>query len=258
MEEMKRDKTRRGYALIGVLGVTVLALLMLVSISGATPYAYITTSGSNVSVIDTATNTVTTTVNVVGGAFGITVLPSATRVYVGNNGGNTVSVINTETNTVTATVNVGRSSAGISITPDGRKVFVGSNQMPGSVSVIDTATNTVTDIMQDLKVPIGVAATGTKLYVTEYLGARVSVINIGTNAILGRVTVGTKPYGVAVTPDRTKVYVANSGSDNVSVISAATNTVIATVDVGSNPRGISITPDGRKVYVTNGGETLFL
>ena len=49
MEEMKRDETRRGYALIGVLGITVLALLMLVSIAGAAPYAYITNSGSTLS-----------------------------------------------------------------------------------------------------------------------------------------------------------------------------------------------------------------
>ncbi|WP_170943165.1 hypothetical protein [Methanosarcina spelaei] len=37
---MKRDKARRGYTFI--LGIMVLALLMLVSIAGAAPYAYIT------------------------------------------------------------------------------------------------------------------------------------------------------------------------------------------------------------------------
>ncbi|MGB9939061.1 hypothetical protein [Methanosarcina sp.] len=39
MEETKRNEARRGYALIGVLGVTVLALLMLVSTVGAEPFA---------------------------------------------------------------------------------------------------------------------------------------------------------------------------------------------------------------------------
>lgn len=62
---MKRNETQRGYALIGVLGITVLKLLMLVSIAGAAPFAYITNLNSNtVSVVDTATNSVIATVQV--------------------------------------------------------------------------------------------------------------------------------------------------------------------------------------------------
>ena len=55
-------------------------------------------------------------------------------------------------------------------------------------------------------------------------------------AVIGSpITVGTHPYGVAVTPDGSRVYIANQSSNNVSVIDTTTNTVTATVPVGSDP-----------------------
>ena len=60
-------------------------------------YAYITNMGSNtVSVIDTATNTVTDTVNVGSYPWGVAVNPKGTKVYVTNVGSATVSVIDTD------------------------------------------------------------------------------------------------------------------------------------------------------------------
>ena len=98
MKKKKRDKTRKRHTLIRVLGMTVLAFLMLVSIAGAAPYAYITNSDDNsVSVIDTATNTVTATVSVGNNPWGIAVNPNGKKVYVANRGSNNVSVIDTAT-----------------------------------------------------------------------------------------------------------------------------------------------------------------
>lgn len=75
MKEIVCDKTHRIYTFIKVLGTTALVLFMLISIAGATPFAYITNWGSNtVSVIDTSTNTVTQTVNVEG-PYGVAVSP---------------------------------------------------------------------------------------------------------------------------------------------------------------------------------------
>src|ERR1035438_3795977 len=88
-------------------------------------FAYITNSGSNnVSVINTATNTVTATVNVGSGPFGVAVNPAGTFVYVTNETSNNVSVINTATNTVTATVNVGLGPYGVAVNPAGTFVYV--------------------------------------------------------------------------------------------------------------------------------------
>src|SRR5258705_273252 len=56
-----------------------------VRVTPAAPWAYIANSESNnVSVIDTASNTVTATVEVGAGPVGVAVNPAGTRVYVAN------------------------------------------------------------------------------------------------------------------------------------------------------------------------------
>jgi YVTN family beta-propeller protein len=219
------------------------------------PLAYIANHLSdNVSVINTATNTVTATVNVGSYPLGVSVSPDGTKVYVANIASNNVSVINTATNTVTATVTMGGGPFGLSVNPDGTKVYV-ANQGSGTVSVINTATNTLANTITVGTSPAGVSVSpdGTKVYVANHLSDNVSVINTANNTVVATVGVGSYPYGVSVSPDGTKVYVANSGSDSVSVINTANNTVVATVGVGSYPIGVSVSPDGTKVYVANAG-----
>ena len=79
---------------------------------------------NTVSVINTATNTVSATITVGSDPNGVSVSPDGSKVYVANEGANTVSVINTATNTVTATITVGTNPYGISVSPDGSKVYV--------------------------------------------------------------------------------------------------------------------------------------
>ena len=111
--------------LFSIFLVSTAMILMLVSIVGAAPFAYITNSGSNnVSVIDTSTDTVTATVPVGDYPYGVAVNPDGTKVYVTNSLSNNVSVIDTATNNVTATVNVGSDPYGVAVTLDGTKVYV--------------------------------------------------------------------------------------------------------------------------------------
>ena len=218
----------------------------------AAPFAYITNDGDNtVSVIDTATNTVTATVNVGSGPVGVAVTPDGTKVYVANGGSNNVSVIDTVTNTVTATVNVGSIPRGVATSPDGTKVYV-ANYGGNTVSVINTATSTITATVTVGNHPFGVAVTGTKAFVTNDIDKTVSVIDTATDTVTATVNlVNQYPGGVAASPDGTKVYVTSGGTDNVSVIDTATNTVTATVPVGDKPTGVTVA--GTKVYVANFG-----
>ena len=95
-----------------------------------------------VQVIDTATNTITTTVSVGSGsdhARCIAVHPDGSTLYV--SGENIVSVIDTATYTVTKTIEIGESAWGIAVHPDGATVYVAHD--PNTVSIIDTSTNSV-------------------------------------------------------------------------------------------------------------------
>ena len=90
------------------------------------------TSSNNVSVIDTVTLTLTTTIAVGRGPCGVCVTPDLTKAYVSNSTDGTVSVIQTSTNTVVHTTTVGTDPGGIAVTPDGTKFLVANfNFGPG-------------------------------------------------------------------------------------------------------------------------------
>ena len=110
---------------LGRFIVLCFAAIALPYCAHAAPFAYISNSGSNnVSVIDTATNTVIATVPVGTTPYAVAVSPDGAQVYVANSGSNDVSVISTATNMVTATVKVGRAPRGVAVTPDSARAYV--------------------------------------------------------------------------------------------------------------------------------------
>jgi YVTN family beta-propeller protein len=82
-------------------------------------HAYVANAGSsNISVIDTSTNTVVGTPILVGNSpVRVAVTPDGKHAYVTNLTSNTVSVIDTASNTVAATIPVGNNPIGVDIVP---------------------------------------------------------------------------------------------------------------------------------------------
>ena len=77
-------------------------------------------------------------------------------------------------------------------------------------------------------------------------------IDAATNTAGPPITVGSQPFGIAVTPDGKAVYVANFSSGSVTPISTATNTAGTPIVIGATAAiDITITPDGKAAYVTN-------
>ena len=90
-----------------------------------------------------------------------------------------------------------------------------------------------------------------RVYVTDSTTALVSVVDPHTNTIVAAISVGTRPWGVVVSPDGRRVYVANQIDGTVSVIDTKTNKVVAVVHGFDLPTHLAATPDGTRVYVTN-------
>lgn len=100
-------------------------------------------------------------------------------------------------------------------------------------------------------------------YVANSGSGSVSVIDVGTNGVVGTVAVGGGPRGVAITPDGRFAYVTNEGEGTVSVIDTASKAVVGTIPlpapcctllpVDLKPRGIAISPDGSRAYVSSSG-----
>ena len=276
-------------AKLHLASLTVVTLLVWATGVHAAPCAYISNYlSNNVSVIDTATNTVIATIPVGSEAWGVAVKPDGTRVYVTDNN---VSVIDTALKTVIATISVGADPEGVAVgmTPNGERVYV-ANSNSNTVSVINTATNMViatvgvgsdptplaispdgskvyvggrsvtviettnNTVVTSISVEaLGIAFTpnGARAYVTDSNAQAAKVIDTTTNTVIASVPVGIAPRGVVVNPLGTRTYVANNGGASVTVIDVASNTVIQTVSAGSGPFGLDITLDGTLLYVAN-------
>jgi YVTN family beta-propeller protein len=216
-----------------------------------------------VSVIDTATNTVTGTIDLGGRPRGVAITSDGRHAYVTRRGSGGVSVIDTRTNRVTGTISVGGLPESVAITPDGRHAYV-TNDAGGTVSVIDTRTNTVTDTLTIGGTLGSVAITddGTRVYVTsrrksEPLPPRgfVSVIDATAEhpSVVTTMMAGRSPDDVAFTVDGSRAYVTDRLSDSVYVFDDATGHphLAKTIKVGDRPFGVAVTVSGSRAYVTN-------
>ncbi|MFF9650553.1 Ig-like domain repeat protein [Streptomyces sp. NPDC014622] len=173
--------------------------------------------GSNdVSVIDTSSNTVTTTIAVGSVPFGVAITPDGLHAYVTNSGSNDVSVIDTSSNIVTTAVPVGSLPLGVAIT--GTSAYVANNG-DGTVSLINTGTNTVTATVSVGAAPVGVAASpdGLHVYIANNSDNTVSVIATASNSVTGTVPTGPGPFELEVTPDNSTLYITNNADNSVTV-----------------------------------------
>ncbi len=254
-------KMRKFGMKLGVVAIRIGALLagLMLYTGGisAAPFAYITSdTDANVSVIDTATNTIVATVPAVGiGPYGVAVLTASNRAYVANSGSSTVAVINTISNTVVTSIPLSSSPRGVAVSPDGSRVFVTPNSGTLAVSVINTSTNTVT-----ATIPIGNSArgivvnpAGTLVYVAINGGQSIAVIDTSTDTVVNSIgTPGVGPYGIATNSTGTRLYVTERNNNSVSMFDISTGiSLISTVLVGNEPLGIAVSPDDTRAYVAN-------
>ena len=235
-------------------GNTPLAATITVTPSSGGYFAYIPNrSSGNVSVINTKTNEVVTTIPVGTDPIGASVSPDGRYVYISNEGSSNVSKINTATNTVEATFGGVIVPHGILVSPDGSRLYVVNSWTGNSVSVFNTSTNNLIATIPVGNVPIGVASNtdGSRIYVSNTYSNSVSVINTSTNTVINTIAVGSFPHGILVSPDGSRVYVVNSSSNNISVINTATNAVINSIPVGGGPISITSNAEGNILYTTN-------
>lgn len=146
-----------------------------------------------ISVIDTATNNVVTTIDGFFGPYTMVVTPDGNYLYVTNFGSNnfipigtTANEVNLATNAIVDTIPLGNQPAGLAQTPDGT-LFYATNYNDAN----------------------GVPGPGT-----------VNLINATNNMVIAPIiTVGSGPGAVAISPNGQFAYVSNYISNTVSVIS---------------------------------------
>ncbi len=95
-----------------------------------------------------------------------------------------------------------------------------------------------------------------KLYILSSADDDMTVVDVATNEIVGAVTVGALPHGIAAPGSHKLLYVATEGEDHgVTVVDPVNDKVVARHRVfGKRPNEIDITSDGRYLYLPARGE----
>jgi YVTN family beta-propeller protein len=231
---------------------------------------------ASVSIVDTASRTVTQTVSIapVGLAFPLGVIFSRTgaKCYVTTGGGfdNAIAVLDTRNIDDVRLAGTAPASGypGIpSLDPDNGHVLV-----PSSLAVIGTGQlleiNPADRLLRDLSMPIGnafvndVAVTpdGRYAYISVFAFSGgtggVWVVDLKRRRTVTMIDTGDpNVWGMGITPDGRYVFATNFTHNQVAVIDPHTNTVIATVPVGAHPNEVAVTADGTEAFVTNQGDT---
>ena len=243
----------------GDSGIDVNTFPIGIAVNPSTNKVYVVNEFSNtVSVIDTNTDAVKSTINLGNFPYGIDMNPLNNRIYITNRGSNTVSVLDGSVDIKLDDITVGKSPVGIAVNPSANWIYV-TNLDDGTVSVIDGITNDVIETVSVGKTPYGIAVNplSNQIYVTDIITNTVTVIDGETNEINAKILVGKKPTGLAIDiPDKqgenNRLYVANYDSDSVSVIDTVTNKVTSNItSVGDSPVGMAVNAISNKLYVSN-------
>lgn len=88
-------------------------------------------------------------------------------------------------------------------------------------------------------------------YVANLRAGSVSVIDVATRAVTGRIAVGADPDGLELSADQSRLYVSNFASSTVSVIDTANRAVVATIGVDTGPVGLALSPTSPELLVAN-------
>jgi YVTN family beta-propeller protein len=209
-----------------------------------------------VSVVDTTTYQVVTTIPVGMFPYGVAIDPRGLRVYISNRGSNSVSIIDTDTLDVTDTIQTGAMPAGITMDRQGRRLFI-ALEGESAISVVDTS------LLAEIKrIPLSnsphdfvISPVKPVAYVLSRTSAVISVIDLNTLEVTAIIPLAidsyTQPTAIAVSPDGDRIYTTLLTPDRTSsvltVTDAATRQVsyVATfarpiIDITQNADGSSL------------------
>ena len=265
----------------------------------------------SVSVIDTRMLAVTATWTVGAEPSGVVQDKTGKYVFVANRISNDVAVLDATTGAEQKRLAAGRGASYITPSPDGTRLYVshiypnptrestalGNRSAPQSeITVIDSARATIAE-----RIPLKNIAHGFHIAFSrdgrlgvlaqlhpknliplahlEHSGAFADTLMLFGADVGKPVEVpldeleryATRPFGVAISPDKSRIFVTCEGAEFVTVIDvvkllqfahahpgssardlgASANYVITHVEVGHDPRGMAMTRDGSKLLVAN-------
>jgi YVTN family beta-propeller protein len=205
---------------------------------------------TGISVISTASDTVTSTLSLPASPRYIAFSPSGTTAYVTTPQG--LFVINTASLQVTDVIRGLGDPEDVAVSPDGTTVYV-TNTIQGLVDVISASTNQVTTTIPVGQLPwqLAVSSNGSTVYVADADSNAVSVITTASDTVTNTISVPGDPVSVALTSDGSQLWVGGLTSGIVNVYATSGGSFVGSFNVGyggeanagdgEEPTGIVIT-----------------
>ena len=258
---------------ISVLCVICVFLLSCNKSSG--PFAYVTNERDNtITVIDTSTDTVYSTIKVGGRPRGIRISEDRKKIWVAISAEDNITELAPD-GTVLAKYQTGSDPENFVMDKASSRLY-SANEDAGTASITDVKRNQVIATM-----PVGLEPEGAAIspndrwvYITSESSSTVTVIDTQSGKVVNTFLVGARPREAVFTPDSSRAYVTAENGNTVSVVDTKDHRVIKTIELPrgngntqSKPKGVVVSPDGKRVYVATGrgnnvavidGETLGL
>ena len=184
-----------------------------------------------ISVISTATNTVTSRLKLPTDPRNIAFSPSGATAYVTTSEG--VYVINTTKVKVVTVIRGLGDPEGVAVSPDGKTVYV-TNTVQNVVDVVRAATNRVRDTIKvgDLPWQLALSSDGGTLYVADGDSNAISVIAAASDTVTDTISDPGDPVSLALTPDGSQLWVGGLTSGIVTVFDTANDSLVGSFNVG--------------------------
>jgi YVTN family beta-propeller protein len=184
-----------------------------------------------ISVISTATDTVTSRLSLPTDPREIAFSPSGATAYVTTSDG--VLVINTAKLRVVAVIPGLGNPEGVVVSPDGKTVYV-TNTDQGRVDVISAASNRVTRTIKVGQLPwqLVMSSDGKTIYVADGDSNAISVIATSSNTVTDTMSDPGDPVSLALTPDGSQLWVGGLTSGIVTVFGTASDSLVGSFNVG--------------------------
>ncbi|MGH9904445.1 MAG: hypothetical protein ACRD8U_02545 [Pyrinomonadaceae bacterium] len=242
--------------------------------------AFVTNSSdATVSVINTATRTVTQTISLASipmtFPFGIVAGKNEKKVFVTSASAEfdgsdqniaVLDITNPSNVTLASTIQVPGFGGRPAIRPIDNELIVPvapSETGPAKIVAINTSSQ---NIKREIELPgstafpndMAITPDGRFAYVGlfDFSGGTggVWVINLKTRSTVTVINTGDPAvHGIGITPDGEFVFATNfsAGSNSVKVIDTDTNTIVATIPTGPQPNEVAVTLDGGRGFITN-------
>ncbi len=238
------------------LWVISLALVSISAWAEPTYRLFVTNERSNsVTVIDSRTGEVETTLEVGKRPRGIGFSPDRKTLYIALSDENAIGMIDVKSLKFLGSLKTGNDPETFAIHANGN-IYL-SNEDDAKATVINPKTS---EIEHEIRVglePEGVAVSpnGRIVLVTSESTNMVHVIDTAQHKVIANILVAARPRGLAFNSDGSRAYVSSEIGNEIAIIDTRTNTIIkkTIVDVPkSKPMAISLSPDDKTIYMTLG------